>query len=300
MKRACWRWCVRWVPQAFSIDTSRFYQEMLPPHVYLSHSYYRKWLLGLEPADRQGLRGSRRVAAGHAWKQPNRSRSIFWLGMSDVSWCAANSDALPRGGEVQAGRCAAGFVPATHAAAALLRAATLAWSNATTAVRCFGLGGDGIRRGLQWLYTVVFDGAELWGPDATGVDIDRCVRALSGGGMMDAAAGDPCGAGLQDATARCSANPGKHRPSRWRSPCTRGLFTWTEWAAALAHEIKRAQDAAIRHRQTYYRHWLATLEKLAAKVSRPRYLHRLAMPPGPYTDRTPHGSPIELKPEDFA
>ena len=33
---------------AFNIDTSRFYREALPPHVYLSSSYYRKWLLGLE------------------------------------------------------------------------------------------------------------------------------------------------------------------------------------------------------------------------------------------------------------
>ena len=33
---------------AFNIDTSRFYREALPPQVYLSSSYYRKWLLGLE------------------------------------------------------------------------------------------------------------------------------------------------------------------------------------------------------------------------------------------------------------
>ena len=33
---------------AFNIDTSRFYRETLPPHVYLTSSYYRKWLLGLE------------------------------------------------------------------------------------------------------------------------------------------------------------------------------------------------------------------------------------------------------------
>jgi len=31
---------------AFNIDTSRFYREALPPHVYLSSSYYKKWLLG--------------------------------------------------------------------------------------------------------------------------------------------------------------------------------------------------------------------------------------------------------------
>jgi len=30
---------------AFNIDTSRFYREALPPHVYLSSSYYKKWLM---------------------------------------------------------------------------------------------------------------------------------------------------------------------------------------------------------------------------------------------------------------
>jgi len=45
----------------------------------------------------------------------------------------------------------------------------------------------------------------------------------------------------------------------------RGLFTWTEWAAALAHEIKRAQGCGDPDTgETYYRHWLATLEKLVA------------------------------------
>src|SRR5256714_15679629 len=33
---------------AFNIDTSRFYREALPPDVYLSSSYYKKWFLGLE------------------------------------------------------------------------------------------------------------------------------------------------------------------------------------------------------------------------------------------------------------
>ena len=43
----------------------------------------------------------------------------------------------------------------------------------------------------------------------------------------------------------------------------RGLFTWPEWAAALADEIKRAQAAGDPDTgETYYAHWLAALEKL--------------------------------------
>ena len=44
-----------------------------------------------------------------------------------------------------------------------------------------------------------------------------------------------------------------------------GVFTWTEWASALAAEIRRAQsegDADLG--DTYYRHWLAALEQLLA------------------------------------
>src|SRR5277367_231047 len=46
----------------------------------------------------------------------------------------------------------------------------------------------------------------------------------------------------------------------------RGLFTWSEWAAALAGEIRRAQaNGDPDTGETYYRHWLATLERLVAE-----------------------------------
>jgi nitrile hydratase accessory protein len=45
----------------------------------------------------------------------------------------------------------------------------------------------------------------------------------------------------------------------------RGLFTWNEWAAALADQIKRAQaEGDPDTGETYNRHWLATLEYLVA------------------------------------
>jgi nitrile hydratase accessory protein len=43
----------------------------------------------------------------------------------------------------------------------------------------------------------------------------------------------------------------------------RGLFTWTEWAAALSVAIKRAQAAGdCDDGSTYYRHWLTAIEQL--------------------------------------
>ena len=82
----------------------------------------------------------------------------------------------------------------------------------------------------------------------------------------------------------------------------RGLFTWNEWAASLADEIRRAQASGDPDSgATYYRHWLATLERLiAAKgVATSDTLHRYRDAWDHAADRTPHGQPIELKPEDF-
>jgi len=43
----------------------------------------------------------------------------------------------------------------------------------------------------------------------------------------------------------------------------RGLFTWSEWAATLGDEIKKAQAAGDPDTgETYYQHWLATLERI--------------------------------------
>ena len=46
----------------------------------------------------------------------------------------------------------------------------------------------------------------------------------------------------------------------------RGLFSWSEWASALGEEIKRAQAAGDPDTgETYYQHWLATLERMVAE-----------------------------------
>ncbi|MGO4715836.1 nitrile hydratase accessory protein [Bradyrhizobium sp. 2TAF24] len=83
----------------------------------------------------------------------------------------------------------------------------------------------------------------------------------------------------------------------------RGVFTWTEWAAALAREIKAAQAAGDPDTgDTYYHHWLATLEKLVAEkqVTSTATLHRYRDAWDHAADRTPHGQPIVLQPGDFA
>jgi nitrile hydratase accessory protein len=83
----------------------------------------------------------------------------------------------------------------------------------------------------------------------------------------------------------------------------RGLFTWTEWAAALGAEIARAQAAGDPDTgETYYRHWLNALERILTEkgIASADLLGRYRDAWQHAAERTPHGTPIELRPEDFA
>ena len=80
------------------------------------------------------------------------------------------------------------------------------------------------------------------------------------------------------------------------------MFTWGEWAEALGAEIKSAQRAGDPDTgATYYRHWLAALERLVAAkgVADRAMLARYHDAWDRAADRTPHGTPIELRPQDF-
>lgn len=82
----------------------------------------------------------------------------------------------------------------------------------------------------------------------------------------------------------------------------RGLFTWPEWAATLADEIKKAQaDGDPDTGETYYQHWLNALERMVAHkgVTDPATLKRYHDAWDRACDRTPHGQPIELRQSDF-
>lgn len=83
----------------------------------------------------------------------------------------------------------------------------------------------------------------------------------------------------------------------------RGLFTWPEWAAALARRIRLAQaEGDPDSGDTYYHHWLATLETLVAEkgVASAETLERTVQAWDRACERTPHGRPIVLQPQDFA
>jgi nitrile hydratase accessory protein len=76
-----------------------------------------------------------------------------------------------------------------------------------------------------------------------------------------------------------------------------GHFTWKEWAAALAAELKAASDRGEPDDGSrYYHHWLAALEGLVTSrglADRTTLLERKQAWADAYR-HTPHGKPVEL------
>ncbi len=77
-----------------------------------------------------------------------------------------------------------------------------------------------------------------------------------------------------------------------------GHFTWKEWAATLADELKAAADRGEPDDGShYYEHWVAVLERLVSS--------KQLADPGELVERkdewadayrhTPHGRPVELR-----
>lgn len=77
-----------------------------------------------------------------------------------------------------------------------------------------------------------------------------------------------------------------------------GAFTWDEWASTLSREITAAQNAGDPDLgDTYYNHWLAALERLAAEKQIVTYGEQAARKDlwrAAYL-ATPHGAPVELE-----
>jgi nitrile hydratase accessory protein len=76
-----------------------------------------------------------------------------------------------------------------------------------------------------------------------------------------------------------------------------GHFTWKEWAAALANELKTATSRGEPDDGShYYDHWLAALEHLvtAKGLADPAALVARKAAWAEAYRRTPHGKPVEL------
>jgi len=78
-----------------------------------------------------------------------------------------------------------------------------------------------------------------------------------------------------------------------------GYFSWAEWAAALAAELRSAEARGeADDGSRYYEHWLAALERLAAAkgLAEPGALLARKEDWAEAYRHTPHGKPVELPP----
>jgi nitrile hydratase beta subunit len=157
---------------AFNIDISRFYRERLPPHVYLGSSYYKKWLLGLEDLlVEKGYVAPDEVKAGHALKEtkaPKRGKltldQIERVMVRGKFGRDAQAPALFKAGDRV--RCK-NINPLTHTRLPRYVRGHVGVVELNHGPQVFPDSAS-IETGEnpQWLYTVVFDAAELWGEGA--------------------------------------------------------------------------------------------------------------------------------------
>jgi len=156
----------------WNIDVGRFSREMLPAHVYLASSYYRKWFLGLEQMLlERGLVDADEIAAGHAL----RPGKPLKRGKFDV---AAVGRVMTRGSFSRPAQAQARFKPGDRVRAKNIhpvshtRLPRYVRGHVGVVERLHGshvfpdtvVAGQG--ESPQWLYTVCFDSRELWGADA--------------------------------------------------------------------------------------------------------------------------------------
>ncbi len=156
---------------AWQIDHARYAQERLPPLTYLAASYYQKWQLAMETnVLERGLAGAQELAAGHA-QSPGKTLKRK-LAPAEVP------EKLTRGSFFRPPPAPARFAPGDRVRTRNIHPAThtrlprYARDKLGRVERCHGCHTfpDSIALDQgdnpQWLYTVVFEGRDLWGADA--------------------------------------------------------------------------------------------------------------------------------------
>jgi nitrile hydratase beta subunit len=157
---------------AFNIDTSRFYREALPPEVYLTSSYYKKWFLGLEDMlVAKGYIATEEVAAGHAVEPAKPLKhgkfTVDQIERVMVRGKFGRPPAAPAQFKAGDRVRAKNIHPATHTRLPRYVRGHVGVVESNLGCSVYP-DSAAIEAGEnpQWLYTVVFGGAELWGPDA--------------------------------------------------------------------------------------------------------------------------------------
>ncbi len=155
---------------AWQIDMSRAAQERLAPQVYLAASYYQRWALAMEKnVVERGYAQPDEIAAGHALRPgkalPRKLAPEAVAGLTRGSFYrqAERAARFKPGDRV----CAKNIHPPTHTRLPRYARGRVGVIELVHGCHAFP-DAVAIDKGddPQWLYTVVFDGRELWGPDA--------------------------------------------------------------------------------------------------------------------------------------
>jgi len=155
----------------WNIDVGRYWIETLPPAEYLASSYYRKWFLRLERLClARGLVTKEEIAAGHAAGQGRPVKKVVAASEAAALLVRKNFDRPPTAParfQVGARVHTKNMHPVSHT-----RLPRFARGRTGTIERIQGCHvfpdatvAEHVER-PEWLYTVTFDGRELWGSDA--------------------------------------------------------------------------------------------------------------------------------------
>jgi nitrile hydratase beta subunit len=156
----------------WNIDVARYWIEMLPPAVYLASSYYKRWLLRLENLClAKGLVSSDELATAHA-SGPGRPLEgrIVTAADADTTFIRRNYSGTPaapaRFREGQRVR-AKNMHPVSHTRLPRFVRGHCGMIERIQGCHVFpdAVVAEHVKR-AEWLYTVTFDGRELWGADA--------------------------------------------------------------------------------------------------------------------------------------
>jgi nitrile hydratase subunit beta len=159
------------MPGGWNIDMSRSVRENRPPAEYLSMNYYQIWFAALEQMiKKRGLVSDDEIAAGHSLRPQKPVRRV--LSPDDVA------KTLHRGGPTDRDtNTAAAFKPGDRVRAKNINPLThtrlprYVRGHVGTVERVIGFhvfpdsNATGAGENPQWLYTVRFDGRELWDAD---------------------------------------------------------------------------------------------------------------------------------------
>ena len=157
---------------AWSLDESRHARECIPPAAYLSASYYEIWIRALEVLlERHGFATGEEIAAGHKRADGATARRVLKADMvagvlARGGPCDRPVEAAPEfavGDRVRARN----FHPATHSRLPRYAKGKAGVVEAVQGAFVFpDDNAHGKGENPQWVYTVVFDGAEIWGEGA--------------------------------------------------------------------------------------------------------------------------------------